>query len=503
MKYIFILFFLTTGLITAQTGSVRGKVMEDSSPIPSVNILIVGENIGTVTNTDGIYSINSIPVGEYELRFSIVGYETQFYNVTILANKTTELDVKLNSKMIELGEVQVTGLKQQELSDTRTSLIDLNPRSAKILPGASADVLRTLQSLPGVLSPNDFSSQLIVRGSGPDQNLIIMDNVEIFNPYRLYGVISMFNPDAVSDVNLISGGFPAKYGDRLSAGLDVTNREGDSKKYFSGNINASIIDANIVFEGKNPFNLNGSWLVNSRRTYYDLLGLSWHYAPNRNLFNKFIFSWYRNSGSTNFDSQILDPSLNRDDFKEIIPDTLSPYLLNFKFDADFSFRKYSVDDKFTYLWSENVFEAGAGVDFMQTLVNFKFKLDPELEAIFSSNPQFRAVLKDLKNTRSYNRYRIFAQNNFKIYDNLFIQPSLRFDYYDILDKVYLAPRVSLSYGIDEVTALRAVFGVYFQSPGYEKIVDQNVLYDLSDRYPKQLDAENALHYVLGIERWLR
>jgi len=575
MKYIFILSFLTVNSIFAQTGSVKGKVTDGIAPIPSVNILIVGENIGTATNTDGHYLLNSIPIGEYELRFSIVGYETQFFNVTILPSKTIELNVKLNSKMIEIGEVQVTGLKQQELSDTRTSLINLNPRSAKILPGAVEDVLRTLQSLPGVLSPNDFSSQLIVRGSGPDQNLIIMDNVEIFNPYRLYGVISMFNPDAVSDVNLISGGFPAKYGDRLSAVLDVTNREGDSKKYFSGSINASIVDANIVFEGKNPFNLNGSWLVNSRRTYYDLIiepfvknaglvdenvtfpnfydfqtkivigpykghkflfngvysrdgvdvlsannrktpdsidvynitkndviGLSWHYVPNKNLLNKFVVSWYRNSGATNFDSQILDPSLNREDFKETIPDTLSPYLLNFKFDADFAFRKYSIDDKFTYLWGENVFEAGAGVDFMQTLVNFKFKLDPELEAILSSNPQFRAVLKDLKNTRDYNRYRIFAQNNFKIDDNLFIQPSLRFDYYDILDKVYLAPRVSLSYGIDEVTTLRAVFGVYFQSPGYEKIIDQNVLYDLSDRYTKPLDAENALHYVLGIERWL-
>jgi hypothetical protein len=575
MKYIIILFLFTAISIYAQTGSVKGKVTDGTAPIPSVNILIVDEKIGTVTNIDGYYSLNSIPIGEYELRFSIVGFETQFFNVTVLPNKTVELDVKLNSKMIELGEVQVTGLKQQELSDTRTSLLNLNPRSAKILPGASEDVLRTLQSLPGVLSPNDFSSQLIVRGSGPDQNLIIMDNVEIFNPYRLYGVISMFNPEAISDVNLISGGFPAKYGDRLSAVLDVTNREGDSKKYFSGNINASIIDANLVFEGKNPFNLNGSWLINSRRTYYDLiiepfvknaglvdenvtfpnfydfqtkivigpykghkflfngiysrdgvdvlsannrktpdsvdvynvtkndvLGLSWHYAPNRNLLNKFIVSWYRNSGATNFDSQVLDPSLNRDDFKDIIPDTLSPYLLGFKFDADFAFRKYSVDDKFTYLWGDNVFEAGAGVDIMRTLVNFKFKLDPELEAILASNPQFRAVLKDLNSTRDYNRYRIFAQNNFKVSDNLFIQPSLRFDYYDILDKVYLAPRISLSYGIDEVTTLRAVFGVYFQSPGYEKIIDQNVLYDLGDRYTKQLDAENALHYVLGIERWL-
>jgi len=575
MKRILGLIFLPIYLIFAQTGSIKGKVTDDTGPIPSVNILIVGENIGTVSNTDGYYSISSIPVGDYELRFSIVGYETQFIDVIIQQNKVVELNVKLNSKMIELGEVQVTGLKQQELSDTRTSLIDLNPKSAKILPGASEDVFRTLQSLPGVLSPNDFSSQLIVRGSGPDQNLIIMDNVEIFNPYRLYGVISMFNPDAVSDINLISGGFPAKYGDRLSAVLDVTNREGDSKKYFSGNINASIIDANIVLEGKNPFNLNGSWLLNSRRTYYDLIiepfvknaglvdenvtfpnfydfqakivvgpynghkflfngiysrdgvdvlsaknrktpdsidvynvtkndviGLSWHYAPSRNLLNKFVVSWYRNSGATNFDSQVLDPSLNREDFKEIIPDTLAQYLLNFKFDADFSFRKYSLDDKFTYLWDENVFEAGAGVDFMQTTVNFKFKLDPQLEAVLESNPQFRAGLNDLKNIRNYNRYRIFVQNNFKISDKLFIQPSLRFDYYDILGRSYLAPRASLSYALDEVTTLRAVFGVYFQSPGYEKIVDQGVLFDLSDRYTKQLTAENALHYVVGIERWL-
>ncbi len=85
-----------------------------------------------------------------------------------------------------------------------------------------------------MLAPNDFSSQLIVRGSGPDQNLIIIDDIEVFNPYRLYGVVSMFNPDAVADVNLVTGGFPAKYGDRLSAVLDVTNREGNYIKRIWG-----------------------------------------------------------------------------------------------------------------------------------------------------------------------------------------------------------------------------------------------------------------------------
>lgn len=575
MKEILVIIVFSVGLIYAQSGSVKGKVTDGTSPIPSVNVLIIGENFGTATGVDGHYTLTQIPAGEYELRFSAVGYETKFADIEILPNKTLELNIELNSKMIEIGEVQVTGLKQQQLSDTRTSLLDLNPRSAKILPGAGEDVLRTLQSLPGVLAPNDFSSQLVVRGSGPDQNLIIMDNIEVFNPYRLYGVISMFNPDAVSDVNLISGGFPAKYGDRLSAVLDVTNREGDSKKYFSGSINASIIDANVIFEGKNPFNLNGSWLFSTRRTYYDLIiepfvknaglvdenvtfpnfhdfqtkivfgpfnghkflvngiysrdgvdvlsaenrktpdsvdvfnvtkndiiGLSWHYAPNKFLLNRLIVSWYKNSGATNFDSQVLDPSLNREDFKQVIPDTLVPYLLNFKFNADFSFRKYSIDDKFTYLWGENVFEAGGGIDFMQTLVNFKFRLDPELEAIFSSNPNFSAVLSDLSNTRNYNRYRLYAQNNFKINERLFIQPSLRLDYYDILDKVYLAPRISFSYGLDEITTLRAVFGLYYQSPGYEKIVDQGVLFDFADKYTKQLSAESATHSVLSIERWL-
>ncbi len=477
--------------------------------------------------------------------------------------------------VIEIQSVEVTGLKIQEQSDTRTSLIDLNPRNAKILPGAAEDVLRTLQSLPGILAPNDFSSQLVIRGSGPDQNLIIMDDIEVFNPYRLYGVVSMFNPDAVSDVNLISGGFPAKYGDRLSAVLDVTNREGDATKNLKGNINTSIVDANIVLEGKNPFNVKGSWLFNTRRTYYDLIiepfvksaGLvddnttfpnfydfqtklvfgpfngskillngiisrdgvnvvsgkerntpdsvgvfnisrndifsaAWHFAPNNNYLNKFIVSWYNNNGTTDFNSQILDPSLNRNDFKDAIPDTLKPYLLGFGFNGDFDYRKITIDDKFTYLWNENVFEAGAGVDFLKTTLDFTFDLDPELAAILAANPQFRASLSDLQDIKTYNRYKAYVQNNFKVADNLFINPGLRLDYYDILGKAYIAPRISFSYAFDEITTLRGVWGIYYQSPGYEKLRDQNILFDLADVYTKPLSAEKAIHYVVGIERWL-
>jgi hypothetical protein len=159
----------------------------------------------------------------------------------------------------------------QTPEDARTSFISVEPRTAKILPGVGEDVFRTLQAMPGVVAPNDFTSQLVVRGSGPDQNLIVMDGVEIFNPYRLYGFISMFNPETVTDINLIAGGFPAKYGDRLSAVLDVTNKEGGRAKPMGGNISASISNANVVLEGPTPFGLRGSWLISARRTYYDLI----------------------------------------------------------------------------------------------------------------------------------------------------------------------------------------------------------------------------------------
>ncbi len=152
--------------------------------------------------------------------------------------------------------------------------------------------------------------------------------------------------------------------------------------------------------------------------------------------------------------------------------------------------------------ADHIIEAGVGADFMETIINFTFDLDPQLEAIFASNPQFRSALEDLKDVKFYNRYRAYLQDNFKLTEQLTFQPSLRFDYYNILNKAYLAPRISLSYAIGNLTTLRAVWGLYYQSAGYEKLRDQNILYDLSDRYTHILTAERSIHYVLGFERWL-
>jgi len=108
--------------------------------------------------------------------------------------------------------IDVEGQFKQSQNDLRTSIFNVFPKNIKILPGATEDVLRSIKVFSGVSSPNDFTSQLVIRGSGPDQNLIIMDDVEIFNPYRLYRLVSMFNPETLHDITLITGGFPSKYG---------------------------------------------------------------------------------------------------------------------------------------------------------------------------------------------------------------------------------------------------------------------------------------------------
>jgi len=566
---------LSMSNLFSQTGSIIGQLTDGYEPIVGANIILLNTNIGTTSDFNGRFKLNKIPTGTYVLRISSIGYETKEITVDIKSNKTVEINEKLNSKPVEVDEIKIIAQRKQNQTDSRISVLEFKPKQAVRLPGAAQDVLRSLQSLPGVVAPNDFSSQIVVRGSGPDQNLIILDDVEIFNPYRLYGVISMFNPETVSQITLITGGFPAKYGDRLSATLDVVNREGNRNSNISGMINANIVSANVIFEGKNPFNLPGSWLINSRRTYYDLivepfvkrsgliendvsfpnfhdiqakfvigpfdgnkfifngiysrdgvkiissakrttpdsiavqdltkndvLSFAWHLAPTNNFLNKFIVSWYRNSGLSEFDGEILDPTLRQEKFDDPRADSLKSYLYGFGFDSEYIFEKVSLDNKFNYIFDKNDLEMGAGIDFIKTYVDLDIRLSPELKAIFDANPNIRSAFNNLFKDKNYYRFRAYAQNKFKISSNFYFSAGLRFDLYQIIEKNYISPRFSFSYIFNDITTLRGAYGIYYQSPGYEKVVDQGILYDFDKKHMKNIEAERAKHYALSLERYL-
>lgn len=578
MKFLVLLIIiLFTSILSTNAGEIRGRVVDvNNNGIPNVNLILLKTKYGTSSDLEGNFSLVNVPAAKYKLQVSAIGFETKVIEVDLTKSTSLNLKISLNEIPIEISSVEVSATREQSLEDTRTSVVNLKPRSVKILPGAAEDVLRTIQALPGVVAINDFSSQLVIRGSGPDQNLIVLDDVEIFNPYRLYGAISMFNPETVSEINLITGGFSAKYGDRLSAVLDVSTRDGDSKKIMTGNLNVNVSNMNIVLEGKNPLGLTGSWIFNSRRTYYDLIlepivrkaelikgdfsfpnfydfqfkmvvypalghklfftgihsrdavelvtngtrvtpdslgildnsfndvySLSYQITTGK-ISNKLILSYYKNMGETNFDSKFLDPTLNREEFEGEISDTVYQFLLNFSFNSLYDFNKYSIADKLLYVDDNFNFEFGTGVDIMRTEIKFNLNLDQQLRAILNSFSGFRTIQDRFRSRLDYWRAHSYGQGTFSLSSekNFFVTTGVRLDYYDILKKSYLSPRFGLSYLINDITTIRFVYGIYYQSPGYEKLRDQNSLLDFSKSISGNLNAERSTHFVLGIDRYL-
>ncbi len=277
-KFIFLLSVLVLSIIPRPihsqpgTGTIIGLVSaENDAPAASATVMLEETKLGTTTAEDGRFTIPNVPAGSYKLRVRLVGYEqNEMPTVNVRARDTVRVSIALRQNDIEMSPVLVTGSRRQSAEDTRSSVTAMTPREAKYLPGAAEDVLRGLQALPGVTSVSDYSSQLVIRGSGPDQNLIMIDGFEVINPYRLYGVVSMFNPETVSEISLQTGGFAAQYGDRLSAVIDVKNREGRTDVPFATKLNFSLTNLNLIFEGALPLE-GSSYLLSLRRTYYDLI----------------------------------------------------------------------------------------------------------------------------------------------------------------------------------------------------------------------------------------
>lgn len=273
---VLLMIYLLSALLYGQNklGVINGVVTDAATNdrLPGVNVLVLErENVGAATNANGNYIITGLTDRNYKLKFSLVGYETVIIDVAVNRAQESIINIKLMEQAFPLDEVMVNAQKENQLKDIRTSSINIKPADIKKLAGGGEDVLRSLKSLPGVSSVSDLSAQFTVRGSGPEQNLILIDGFEILNPYRLYGFTSMFNPETVREINLQTGGFSAEYGDRLSSVLSVKSRSGDISKSIGGKINTSLTNMNIILEGKLPLFENGSYLISARRTYYDMI----------------------------------------------------------------------------------------------------------------------------------------------------------------------------------------------------------------------------------------
>jgi len=223
---------------------------------------------GTTTNLYGFYSL-TFPSDTINLTFSYIGYQT--ITKQIILDKDLRINISLSSS-IELGTVEIVGERLDPIEErSQMSIIEIPVAQVKLIPAllGEVDVLKALQLLPGVQSGGEGSSGLYVRGGGPDQNLILLDGAPVYNVSHLFGFFSVFNADAIKNIQLTKGGFPARYGGRLSSVLEINMKEGNMKK-IAGEGSIGLIASRLTIEG--PIKKDKtSFIVSGRRTYIDLL----------------------------------------------------------------------------------------------------------------------------------------------------------------------------------------------------------------------------------------
>ncbi len=272
MKKILILLICTLSIlqISAQYYTISGYITDEKSGETLINASIydINSRKGTVANVYGFYSL-TLPKGQIELQYSYVGYATQVRKLDL--QKDTVINILFKSS-IDLQEITVIGRQRiTGVQSAQMSAVEVPISQIKTVPTlfGEADLVKALQLLPGVQSGSEGSTGMYVRGGGPDENLFLLDGIPVYNVNHMAGFFSVFNPDAVKNVTLYKGSFPARFGGRLSSVIDVRMNDGNDKE-IHGNVSVGIISSKINIEGpiikeKTTFN------ISARRTYSDLL----------------------------------------------------------------------------------------------------------------------------------------------------------------------------------------------------------------------------------------
>jgi outer membrane receptor for ferrienterochelin and colicin len=268
--FFFVILFFSAFNLFAQKITISGTVKEEGT-----GEVLIGANVfdrfsqkGAVANQFGFYSYTT-SADSMELYFSYVGFQAK--KISLKAKRDTAINVFLVPDGV-LQEFVISAENMDQIQEvTRMSSINVPIKQIKELPAllGEVDVFKILQLLPGVQSGTEGASGLYVRGGGPDQNLILLDGVPVYNASHLFGFFSIFNADAINNVELIKGGFPSRYGGRLSSVIDVSMKEGNMQE-VKGEGSIGLIASKATVEG--PIKKDKtSFILSARRTYLDLL----------------------------------------------------------------------------------------------------------------------------------------------------------------------------------------------------------------------------------------
>ena len=543
---------------TRATPTVTGIVLDGEDAAPVAGATVAGGARTVLTDAAGRFSL-VLAADDTALLISADGYlETTVSPESVLAGSGAELEILLFRNTFA-ETVQV--LSAPVAAPERPSTTPIAAEEVFEVAGSFDNIFRTLDTLPGVASTGDFGSRLAVRGGTPDQNLTVMDGVEIHNPYRLFGLVGAFNPETVERFELTAGGFGAAYGDRLSSLLIVDNRIGE--RDFAGSSSASVTDANVVLEGAAPGG-GSWLLSGRRTYYDLVAGLvtdqslpafadvqvqaHWTFGPGHRLAlfglasredadfrfddeddessrdtgrlfsragndlgslrldtllggaatSRTILSWYRNTDLLGVDAT-FESSARRSNAPD---EQVAVGLTSVVFDRDLSVRDLSLRQELAFpLSAGHTIDTGFEVHRLASAAGLTITGDRNETVANPSSIRGGSGLPDsLDSSLGGSRGGAWIQDRYTITPHLSIEPGLRLDWSTVNGDAALSPRFAATMALGWASRLRVAGGLYTQSPGYEKLIQSDYFFDLSQRVVTGLRHERATHLVTGFER---
>lgn len=493
--------------------TISGYVTDGTSSetLIGANILESRQQQGTTTNPYGFYSI-TLPAGETELSFSYLGYTTRQYKLEL--SKDTLINVLMQDNN-QLEEVVIVSDKAEAgITATQMGAQEIPIAQIKNTPSilGEADVMKTIQLMPGVQAGVEGSAGLYVRGGGPDQNLILLDGVPVYNVDHLFGFFSVFTPEAVKKVTLFKSSFPARFGGRLSSVVDVRSNDGDMKKYH-GTLSVGLLSSKIQLEGpiirdKTSFN------ISARRSYIDLIAkpfmpkddkISYYfYDINAKINHKFsdrsrlFLNFYNGKDSYYFKTTDSSSSMYKDKMSLNWGNTIATARWNYIFNQKLfsnttvAYNKYRMDANSTVYTKTNLIESisesnyhsnyHSGICDWSYLIDFDYNPTPAHHIKFGAgylHHNFRPEVATSKiqekedgitkqdtlynsisnSTIQAHEVSAYIEDNFDIGSRLRMNVGLHLSMFRVQKRNYFSaqPRVSARYQLTRHTALKASY----------------------------------------------
>lgn len=466
---------------------VRGYVYfkDNAEPIPFATVKLEGTTIGAATDINGFFSLSELKAGSYTLVAAYLGYQDIKIPIKLERGQILFQNIYMVEDAQSLQAVEISGKKEQAKSDVQISKIAVTSKQIRALPsvGGQADIAQYLTVLPGVVFTGDQGGQLYIRGGSPVQNRILLDGMTIFNPFHSIGFYSVFETELIRNVDVLTGGFNADYGGRISAIVDVKTREGNRKR-LSGLVSASPFMAKAIIEGPVvPLKSEGGGsmsvvvagkkaLINQTDSrfysyvdkengipfdftdYYGKVSVN---AGNGSKFNVFGFQYNDRVDYPISDFQWKTGGVG-------IDFTLIPQSSNLIINGNFAFSGY--DTKIEEADRKERNSGLSGFSGGLTFTNFgrNSELRYGLEMVgFRTDFNFVNVLgvttEEVENNSEFNSFVRWKRK----FGNLVIEPGLRLQYYQSLNNLSPEPRLGVKYSLTDNLRLKAAAGYYTQN----------------------------------------